>query len=255
MAKEQKSPQQKKELEFSRDHFTFSEHPHAFRRNWKRKKTQANREVRRKSDELLAQAKPEMPAADVELIAGEITVAQLAKSVLRKRLRKGGTVSVGEKVKLKVEKRAEMIGRRVQSQKKFDSQVVQAVSTLRSLEGERLVDFVRSSSVFLDGGDPLEWNRVKTSNDPIDRALSFLEGLVRGDARLDDALCRNRELREVFRNWVNSANRILVKDQRVVQRKTEQRRSSEKKIKAHRREAESKSASKHSAQTQKSPAS
>jgi len=255
MTRERKSPQQKKSLEYGRDHFTFSEHPHAFRRNWKRKKTQANRETRRKSDELLAQTKPEMPAADVELIAGEITVAQLAKSVLRKRLRKGGTVSVGEKVKLKLEKRAEMIGRKVQSYKRFDSEVVQAVTTLRSLEGERLVDFVRRSSVFLDGGDPLEWSRVRSSSDPIDRALSFLEGLVRGDARLDDALCRNQELREAFRNWVNNANRLLAKDQRVVQRKVEQRRLAEKKVKTLRRKAEVKPTSMNTAQTQKSPAS
>ena len=247
MAKERKSPQQKKSLEYNRDHFTFSEHPHALRRNWKRKKTQANREVRRKSDELLAQAKPEMPAADVELIAGDITVAQFSKSVLRKRLRKGGTVSVGEKVKLKLEKRAEMIGRRVQSHQKYDLEVAQAVATLSSLEGQRLVDFVRHSSVFLDGGDPLEWNRLKSSKEPIDRALSFLEGLVRGNFGLDDALCRNQELRQAFRSWVEIANRILAKDQRVLQRRIEQKRSTKKKVKALRREAEAKSANIHSA--------
>lgn len=51
MPKTKKSPQEKKRLELKEGHFTFSEYPHAFRKQWKRKKTQANREKRRKSDE------------------------------------------------------------------------------------------------------------------------------------------------------------------------------------------------------------
>ena len=115
MERERKSPQQKKRLEYDKDHFTFSESPHAFPKQWRRKKTQATRENRRKSDELLVQAKPEMSAKDIDLVVGDVTLAQLAKSVLRKRLHKRGTVTVGEKVKLKLEKRAETVGRRVKS--------------------------------------------------------------------------------------------------------------------------------------------
>lgn len=237
MARERKSPQLKKALEHDKDHFTFAKNPHAFRRNWKQKKTLANREIRRKSDELLAQAKPEMPANDVELIAGDITVAQLARSVLRKRLRKDGTVSVGEKVKLKLDKRVEMVGKRVHRHRKYDREAAQTVATLSSLKSEQLVDFVRRSAVFLDGGDPLEWDRVKSSKEPIDRELSFLEGLTRGNGRMHDALRRNQELCQALQSWVENANRILKKDQRVVQRKIEQKQMVTKKVNALRRRA------------------
>jgi hypothetical protein len=237
MAEERKSPQRKKEFEYSKDHFSFSRSPQSFAKQWKRKKTLVNREYRRKSGELLAQAKPEMPANDVELIAGDITVAQLAKSVLRERLHKNGTVSVGEKVKLKLEKRAEMVGRRVQHHGKYDREAAQTVATLSSLEGAKLVDFVRRSAVFLDGGNPLEWDRVKSSKEPIDRALSFLEGLNLGNARLHDALRRNQELCEALQSWVENANRILRKDQRVVQRKIEQKQTTTKKVNALRKRA------------------
>ena len=81
MGKERKSPQQKKALRYSKDHFTFSESPHAFPKQWKRKKTHANRKYHRKSDELLVQAKPEISAEDADLIVGDVTESQLKKSV------------------------------------------------------------------------------------------------------------------------------------------------------------------------------
>jgi len=112
MAKERKSPQQKKELELTRDHFTRGWHSsRMFPRTWKRKKVGANREYRQKSEELLAQAKPGIGALDIELIADDPTAARFQKSVIRKRLHKIGTVTVGEKVKDKLERRAEAVGR------------------------------------------------------------------------------------------------------------------------------------------------
>ena len=71
----------------------------------------ANREYRQKSEELLAQAKPGIGALDIELIADDPTAARFQKSVIRKRLHKIGTVTVGEKVKDKLERRAEAVGR------------------------------------------------------------------------------------------------------------------------------------------------
>ena len=48
-----KSPQEKKELEYTKDHFTFGwNSSRAFPKTWKRKKTNLNREYRRKSGEL-----------------------------------------------------------------------------------------------------------------------------------------------------------------------------------------------------------
>jgi hypothetical protein len=226
-------------------HFTFGmRSSRAFPRTWKRKKTQANRENRRKSDELLVQAKPEMSAQDIDLAVGDVTPAQLAKSVFRKRLRKTGTVTVGEKVKLKLEKRAATVGRRAKSHEKYDLLAAEAVGTLTSLDGPQLVDFVRRALVFLHGGDPTEWARIKQSEDRIDRALSFLESHQRGSAPEREALCRNDDLRSAFRDWATKANRILGKDRKAMRRKIEQKEATEKMVKALRRQAESKSATK-----------
>ena len=80
MAKERKSPQEKKSLEYTRDHFTFAEHS-SFPTTWKRKKTHANREFRRKSAELLVQAKSGMAVDDVALIADDLTASLFQKSL------------------------------------------------------------------------------------------------------------------------------------------------------------------------------
>jgi hypothetical protein len=112
MPKEQKSPQQKKQLEYDKDHFTFSESPHAFSKQWRRKKTHLSRQYRRRSEELLAPAKPQISADDAERVVGDLTIGHLKYSITRKPLRKSSTVTVGEKVQLKLEKRAQTAGRR-----------------------------------------------------------------------------------------------------------------------------------------------
>src|SRR5579872_1362014 len=115
MKKERKSPRKKKELEYARDHFAggFNSSAHGFAKSWGRKKARVNREYRRKSDELLAPVKPGLEAEDVELISTELTTAQLQKSVTRQRLRKLGVVSMGERVKKRLQRRAEAVGRNV----------------------------------------------------------------------------------------------------------------------------------------------
>jgi hypothetical protein len=112
MPKEPKSPQRKKELEYERDHFTFGwNSSRRFPKTWKRKKAQINRESRRKSQELLVGIKPGTEAGALEGIADDLTAARLQKSVSRKRLHKTGTVSVGEKVRRKLEWRRDAVGR------------------------------------------------------------------------------------------------------------------------------------------------
>jgi hypothetical protein len=239
MPKERKSPQEKKQLEFEKDHFTFGMHSsRTFPKVWKRKKTQANRESRRKGDKLFAPMKPEMSSEDVNLAMGDVTLKQIAKSLVGKRLRKSSTVTVGEKVRLILEKRAETVGRRVKKHQKFDLLAAEAVGTLMSLDDEQLVDFIRRAVVFLHGGDPIEWARIKQSEDRIDRALSFLESHRRGSADVHDALCRNEEILIAFRDWATKANRILGRDRRIVQRKIVQKEATEKKVKTLRRQAE-----------------
>ncbi len=199
---------------------------------WKRKKTRANREYRRKSEELLTQAKPGLAVDDVELIGDDLTAARFQKSAIRKPLHKTGTVAVGEKVKRKLDRREESVGRRVQSHQHSDHAATLAIITLASLDGEKLVSVVRRADLLCGARNADELKRVQQSNDPIDRALHFLYRLGWGSAPEFSALRRNQELDKALGNWMEKANRILARDKRAAKRKLDQKQTVRKKLKS-----------------------
>lgn len=220
MTNERKSPQKKKNLEYSKGHFTFSEYPHAFRRNWKRKKARVNRQYRRKSDELLAQAKPGISANEVELIACDLTAAHLQKSVLKERLRKSGTVTVGEKIKLKLERRRASIGRNTKKHDRYDELAREAVRVLNSLDGKQILELcMRARQI---GGDIKELRRITLSFNPIDRTVNFLWHISFGSAPEQEALRRNQELCEAYNAHMDRASRIVAQKKRITEEKVEQ---------------------------------
>lgn len=236
MKRERKPPQQKKALEYTRDHFTCGESAHGFRRTWPRKKAHTNREYRRKSGELLSQAKPGISADDAEVVAGEVTVAHLKKSVSRKRLHKWGPVTVGEGVKLKLEKRVANIGRKVISHKKYDDIVAQSLKALHSLQGEQLIDAVRRALQINLSHDYEVKSRLARSKDPVERALHvfsdvcFDNNYLAGNGYLIDSIRRNPELCKEFWRWVEKYERVLKKDMRNVRRKLAEKTAARKKI-------------------------
>lgn len=59
-----KSPQRKKNDEYDKDHRTCMEHPHAFRKNWPKKKASANRKIRAAELRLVASIVPEELASE-----------------------------------------------------------------------------------------------------------------------------------------------------------------------------------------------
>ncbi len=210
MPKERKSPQEKKALEYTKDHFTFGfNSSRAFPRVWKQKKTHINREYRRKSGVLIAQAKPGVDLENAKTVAGEITTAHLKNSVLRKQLHKAGTVSVGEKIKLKLTRRKETVGRRANSHKHYDQEAAHAVRVLTALEGERLAGVIRQASLLCQPGNHEERFRLSRSNADLNRALTFLVNACWGSARERDALRRNQQICEAFESLVDKANRLL----------------------------------------------
>lgn len=91
-----KTPQEKKRLAYDRDHVSPAEYPHAFRKTWPRKKAQAERSARREVRQLLGTG------------GDEIAVA----NVLRKEVRKWGSISLRENVQFKQWKRQQMVGAR-----------------------------------------------------------------------------------------------------------------------------------------------
>lgn len=223
MAGEQKSPQEKKALAYTKDHFTFGrQSSRMFPRTWKRKKAHANREYRRKSDELLAQAKSGVDAQYAELVAGELTASHLEKSVFRKRLHKHGTVSMGEKVRLKLTRRKETVGRRVNLRSHYDLEADHAVRTLTALEGEGLAKEIWRAYRLCQPGEHEERFRLSRSNADLDRALTFLVNVHWGGANERDALRRNKRLCKTFCSWIEKANQILNQPKVDARRKVEE---------------------------------
>jgi hypothetical protein len=233
--KDRKSPQKKKQLEYTKDHFTFGWHSsRAFPKTWKRKKTFANREYRRKADQLVAQTKPGIQTEGTETITDSLTAARVRrKAVMHDVLHKTGTVTVGEKVKRKQEKREALAGRRVQRRKQSDEEAASAIVTLCSLNGNRLVEVVRRAGVLLCRPRNVgEWTRVVRSSDDIDRALNFLYQLTLGSSLARDAVCRNPELDKELTIWIEKANRILHRDRGAAEGKLGQMQATKKKLRA-----------------------
>lgn len=232
MAKDQKSPQEKKELEYTRNHFTFGwNSSRSFPETWSRKKARVNRQYRRKSEEILAAAKPGIAAEDVDSLADDLTAARFQKSVSRKRLHKIGTVTVGEKVKQKLERRAEAVGRWVGSHEEHEAAVTSAVTVLSALHGDKLVDVARRADLICNSRNADEIKRVALSKDPVDRALHILYRLSNGSAHEANALRRNPELDRALTVWIAKANRILERDKRVVERGLAQKQAARRKLK------------------------
>lgn len=220
-----KSPQEKKELEYSKDHFTPGfDSSRMFPRTWKRKKTQANRQYRRKSQELLAGLKPGMSEDD--LIPDDLTASRFQKSVSRKRLHKQGTITLGEKVKLTLEHRAEMVGRRVNRKREAEAWANSALSTLNSLQGEKLIAFVRRADRYRHGSLD-ERLHVMSSQDPLDRAICFLGridyGSGGGSAHEIYVVCRNPELRKGFETWLMKFEKLITPKQQNKARRRQNR--------------------------------
>jgi hypothetical protein len=237
MAKERKPPQEKKQLEYTRDHFTFAEHAHAFRKQWPQKKVLANRKSRRRADEFLAQTKLGISGEEAEQTTADLSVTQVKKLALRQSLRKSGIVTVGEKVRLKLEQRRERTGRRANAHRKYEAIVKEALETLHSLEGDALIDTVRRANQLILKPDRHALLRLMESENPLDRAIHFYcdvcfdNGYLTGNGYLIDSIRRNPTLYRQFWLWVEKAERILRKDRRSAQRKLNQKITIEKRVK------------------------
>jgi hypothetical protein len=232
MPKERKSPQEKKQLEYTRDYFSCGESVHGSRKTWPRKKAFTNREYRRKSDELLSQAKPGISGDDADIVAGEITATHLRKSVSRKRLQKWPPITVGEKVKIKLQKRKETFARRANKRHGYEAAIESALNTLSSLEGAQLMEVLRRITTILQGGSSVERMRQYSTPGPLNRAIFFMECVLRGDARYIQTLRKNPGLRKSYQLWQEKAGSAFAKLYRPQIRKREQKPAIEKKIKA-----------------------
>jgi hypothetical protein len=236
MSRERKSPQEKKELEYTRDHFTGGwDSSRYFPKTWRRKKVRVNRQYRRKSEEVLTPLKVGSTVEDLESIADDLTAARFQESISRKRLRKVGTVTLGEKVKHKLERRAEAVGRKVSRDRHEDEMAAAAIKTMTALTDDELEDFVRRVDLLCCARSGKEHKRVFTRSDnPIDRALRFLNAVcVMGSASEINALRRSPSLDAAFRNWLEKANRIILRQRHAKERKVEGKERALQRLKAY----------------------
>lgn len=226
MAKERKTPQEKKHLEYTKDHFTFGRwSSREFPKTWKRKKNHANREYRHKSEQILSKTKTGVASQDFALLADDLSAGRFAKSVIRKSLHKTDTVTLEEKVRLKLSKREQTSGRRVKIRAAANQEATSVIQTLTSLEDERFVDFVHVASALCTSRNPRESVRLQLSDDPIDQALHFIYRLHWGVNSPRETVCRDKRLRERLADWLAKANRLLKREERKVLRKMEQKKT------------------------------
>jgi hypothetical protein len=218
MRQRRKSPQEKKQLEYSKDHFTFgSNSSRMFPRAWSRKKAHVNRQYRHKGEELLGKAKPGMANDDVELIADDWTTEHLRQLVNRKSLYKYGTVTQGEKVKRKLENRKRRIGQQARQRRRHDDEASSALSALNSLKRKQLIDVVRLANLVCCGGAK-ERKRVVLSGSPVDHAIFFVYLVSCGSGPQINALRRNPELSKAWDTWRAKARGILERDEQREER-------------------------------------
>jgi hypothetical protein len=165
---------------------------------------------------------------------GELTTGHLEQSVIRKPLRKRSTVTVGEKIKLKLGKRQALAGRRVRHRELYDLLANQVVSTLSSLADEELATAIARAGKLCGGEHPVERLRLYQSTDGLDRALLFVYDVHRGSAYERDALRRNPDLCKAFGTWRDKANHILLKPKITSMKKVAEERAVKRKLAAQR---------------------
>jgi hypothetical protein len=127
-----KTPKEKKDAAYEKDHYTFAwNSPHGFQKSWKKKKNRVNRVVRRKSKALLHSIE-KLSYTELSPEQESFTEQLFRKGLSKKKLRKTGVVSLREKVEQKMADRKNHSGfnvrnkaRQIEGFRRFCSNLVQ----------------------------------------------------------------------------------------------------------------------------------
>jgi len=227
MARERKSPQEKKLRDYS-VRVTAGNRRNASAR--KKEKKSVGRETRSKRDELLAQIKPQISSEDAELIAGELTPTHVQKSASRKGPQICSAEPFSHVIERQQQRRQESFGRKTRTHPRYDQLAREAIETLNAIEEERFVEIARRAGKLCSLEYRYKFEGELKTDDPIDRALHFLCSVSAHSHEESQALCRNRDLDKAFSAWIQRANRILRKDRLTAQRKLEEQQAIKKKL-------------------------
>jgi hypothetical protein len=145
-----KTPKEKKDAAYEKDHYTFAGNsPRGFQKSWKKKKNRVNRVVRRKSKDLLHSVEG-LSYTELSPEQESFTDQLFRKGLDKKKLRKIGVVSLQEKVEQKMADRQNHSGfnvcnkaRQIEGFRRFCSDLVQekSYSQEKLLHLSRLVRF------------------------------------------------------------------------------------------------------------------
>jgi hypothetical protein len=143
------TPQEKKRLAYSRDHYVSAgESRHAFRKNWPKKKAMANQACRHSATEKIRQLNRFSDSESIENAPNEVTSEQLRKPHPQKKLDKCGVHSLREYLQYSRERRAGRDGgvrkRREQSDAEWRNCITAVERSPSSLStAQRLVRLTR----------------------------------------------------------------------------------------------------------------
>jgi hypothetical protein len=181
-----KTPPEKKEAEYEKDHFTFARHsPRGFRKTWKKKKNYQNRVVRRKSKNLLHEVQG-LSLNELGPVEESLTAELFRKGLTKKKVRKAGVVNLREKIQKKKDRRENREETRRERKEQFAAIYTKGIIALeRNMDGEAaraLLDGLRGGDgrlwTFL--GDNPEWMaRLRTRMDQLQKQQQLAENKAR----------------------------------------------------------------------------
>jgi hypothetical protein len=228
MARERKSPQEKKLREYG-DRVTPGNRRNAEAR--KKEKRGVGREIRNKTENLLAQVKPELPSQEAENLTEEITAGRVRKSVIRKRVLKYNAAPFSKVVEWQRERRVGSFQRKKRSYPHYDRIAREAVGTLNAIDNNQFAEIARRAGILCSPENCYKYARPQDLKDPIARALEFVRRATTCYSHEHQALCRNDDLKHEFRLWLDKADRILRKDQMAREKKAAEQRAIQQKLK------------------------
>ncbi len=177
-----KTPPEKKEAEYEKDHYTFARlSPRGFRKTWKKKKNYRNRVVRRKSKNLLHAAEG-LSLNELGPVEESFAAELFRKGLTKKKVRKTGVVNLREKIQKKKDRRENREETRRERKERFAAIYTEGIIALeRSPDSEaarKLLDALRFGEgrlwVFLR--DSPEWKaRLRTRVDQLQKQQQLEE--------------------------------------------------------------------------------
>ena len=181
-----KTPPEKKEAEYERDHYTFAWHsPHGFRKTWKKKKNYRNRVVRRKSKNLLHEVEG-LSLNELGPVEESFTAELFRKGLTKKKVRKTGVVNLREKIRKKNDRRENRHETLRERKKRFAAIYTEGIIALeRNLDSQpaqKLLDGLRigDSRLWIFLRDNPEWEgRLRTRIDEFQRKQQLAENKAR----------------------------------------------------------------------------